>query len=80
MGKSPEHVALLLGRGVPCQELLVYARPLECGSESSPRKQEDENVPRDRKVQGLGDLQMVLLVGRKVRVAVDREGAGLAGC
>lgn len=55
-------------------------KQLECGSASSPRKQEDANVPRDLKVQGLGDLQRVLTAGRKVRVAVDREGAGLAGC
>lgn len=54
-------------------------RRLGCGSESSPRKQEDANVPRDVNVQGLGDLQKVLMASRKVRVAVDREGAGLAG-
>lgn len=55
-------------------------RRLGCGSESSPRKQEDVNVPRDVNVQGLGDLQKVLMASRKVKVAVDREGAGLAGC
>lgn len=46
-------------------------KQLECRSASS---------PRNLKVQGLGDLQRVLTAGRKVRVAVDREGAGLAGC
>lgn len=55
-------------------------RRLECGSESSLREQEEAKVPRDVNVQGLGDLQMLLMTSRKVRVAVDREGAGLAGC
>ena len=55
-------------------------RRLEHGSESSPRKQEDAAIPRDVNVQGLGDLQRLLMARRKVRVAVDREGEGLAGC
>lgn len=49
-------------------------RRLEYGSESSPRKQEDATIPRDVNVQGLGDLQRLLMARRKVRVAVDREG------
>lgn len=48
-------------------------RRLECGSESSSTNQEDANVQRDLNVQGLGDLQKLLMTDGQARAAVVRK-------